>query len=280
MVRPIIFIHYGHAGYLRYTMDCARLFNPEKRIILLGDDDNKYVKLFGIEHYQFKDFDYGPELKRFESLFRAIVGKQHGREEWVKFTFKRWFLMYNFAMSEKINSFWSFDSDTLIPSHLRDHEDKFKDYDCTEQCNGICMNGYIGNLKVVKGYLDKINELYQRPDYLKLQEQIVETNPTHAFTEMMAYDTFRNETSPRTIRLNSIINNEAFDDCICQSHDMEMQGDGKIKKLYVLDDGSIATHHIPSAKLVKAVTLNLSWVPAAFVVDLYFHSIKLLNKSI
>lgn len=263
---PIIFIHKGDSDYLTYTLRCAKLFNPETKIILLGDETNEHYKSLGIKHYYYSEYE-GEESYLFDSIFKYIAGREHpGKPWWVHFVFKRWFHIYYFIRKHNINKFWTFDSDTLILTDLSKQAYKFTGYDCTEQCNGMCMNGLIGNHVIVKRYIDTINSLFQDEEYLYKQEKEFETNTTYAFTEMRAYVEFKNNSNIKTIRLNSIINDETFDDCICQQHDMEM--DGKVKKLY-FKDGGVYFKNIPVQKLIKANSINMSWVPVSFIKTVY-----------
>ena len=44
MEAPIIFVHYNDTPYLKYTpQGREKLFNPDKRVILLGDSSNSKV---------------------------------------------------------------------------------------------------------------------------------------------------------------------------------------------------------------------------------------------
>ena len=73
--RPLIFIHYGDSGYLPYTLESARLFNPDKRIVLLGDQANAHYAAMGIEHVPFSRYATGPEIERFDAAglrFRVV----------------------------------------------------------------------------------------------------------------------------------------------------------------------------------------------------------------
>ncbi len=271
---PIIFIHFNDSGYLEYTLKSALKFNPNKRVILLGDKSNEYYKKLGIEHYHFADFGESEEIKTFDKVYKFIAGSSQRKKPWTNFVFKRWFYLYNFVKQNKIQSFWTFDSDTLIFTDLSKYEKQLSDFDCTSQCNGNCMNGYIGNLNVVKGYLDKINELFQRPEYLEKQRKEVEQHPDWAFTEMRAFATFIQENHPKVARLERIVNNEIFDECVCQKDGMETEDKfGKtIKKLY-FKDGKIYTKQKSSNELVKVSTLNMSWVPTLFIAKVYYYGI-------
>ena len=67
--KPIIFCHYGNSPYLYYTLKQVKLTNPQNRIILLGDQDNKKVaNKAKIEHYCFKDYDEGLEYAKEQNL--------------------------------------------------------------------------------------------------------------------------------------------------------------------------------------------------------------------
>lgn len=263
---PIIFCHYGDSTYLVHTLTQVKSTNPENRVILLGDKKNKAIaESTGAEHYFFKDYNNSAEILNFEKVYQHVAGKNHGKKYWTKFVFKRWFHIHEFIKKENINSFWHFDSDNMILSNLNNQENKFRHYDCTEQCNGICMNGFISSFKVVDGYVKKINELFENDVYLNKQREDFIKNPHHAFTEMRAYKTFKEQENIKSIRLNSIINSESFDDCICQCHGFEMCEyplNGRyLKKIYIDTAGDFYCYHIKSSKYIKMNSLNLSWVP-------------------
>lgn len=170
-----------------------------------------------------------------------------------------------------IHRFWTFDSDNLILSDLRPFEKKFQEYDCTTQCMGICMNGLVNSQEVVKGYIDKINEIFTREEYLKQQQEEFDTiNPRYAFTEMRAFEVYQQESKIRTFRINTIIDNEAFDECIaCGHHDMAMHSfereksfeKGSVKKLYLNPHNEVFSFHLPTQQYIKLHNLNMSWLP-------------------
>lgn len=131
MTVPIIFCHYGNSKYLRYTFECVKITNPDKRVILLGDRSNlKLAKRFGVEHHDLEKFAYGDLLKNFLKSYRLIHGETFDKvkngQDWIKFAFKRWFLVKNFVTENDIKKFWHFDSDTMIVDNLSRHEQKFE----------------------------------------------------------------------------------------------------------------------------------------------------------
>jgi hypothetical protein len=290
MIAPIIFTHYGDSNYLNYTLNSAKLFNKDKRIILLGDENNAYLgKKLNIEHYHFNEYSSGTEIEQFDNTYKFIAGKLHGRQTWTKFVFRRWFMIYNFIRQQNIEKFWSMDSDNLILTSLSLQEPKFKDYDGTEQCKGSCLNGFINNQQIVKNYIDTINELFSREEYILQQQNEMDQNPRWAFTEMRAYKAFKNKNISKTILLQSIINDETFDECICCHHndmelyDYEIQGLTKmyrLKKLYGSKDGRLYTFHIPTQKHIRLNTINMSWVHDYLIKRVYRSSLAQLNSKI
>jgi hypothetical protein len=277
---PIIFCHYGNSAYLQYSFQSARLFNPDKRIILLGDESNKKVALKNnIEHVNFSECINTEEWEKFSRVYKHIAGAKHGRESWTRFVFERWFHIHAFLKKENINSFWHFDSDTLILTDLAQQEPKYQNYDCTEQCNYVCMGGFISSFNTVDGYVKKINELFQNEDYLnELRKQFL-IHPGYAFTEMRAYETYRQQSGIKSIRLHTIINNETFDDCLCNGQAMETYAEKiyghTIKKLYYSQDGIFYCRQLPDNAIIKMNSLNMSWLPDY----IYFRVLKKIKNK-
>jgi len=107
------------------------------------------------------------------------------------------------------------------------------------------MNGFINGQWVVKGYIDTINQLFQDEGFLNKTLCELKKHPNWAFTEMRAYLEYKKMVSIRSIRLNSIINQETFDDCIYgdgQEYNMKVIETGDRKKLF-FQDGLIYEKH-------------------------------------
>lgn len=283
MDRPVIFCHYGFSDYLEYTLNCAKFNNPAKDVILLGDECNqKIAERCGAMHFLINDYNYGEAINTFDSVYRLVQGRKHNNikngKDWVKFVFKRWFYVYNFVVANGITSFWHFDSDNMLLDPLQHHEQFFSSYDVTEQCNGNCMNGFISSPEVVYGYIQKINELFQRREFLQsYQKEYDEIHPEYAFTEMGAYVTFKNEEGLNSVRLNTIVNDSSFDDCICQKHGMQMEtlpSGKKIKKVLLGPGGTFFCQRESDGSLIKMNSLNLSWVPLYIYHIVLRHSVK------
>ena len=240
----------------------------------MGDDSNKWLnRLESVEHLPFEAFEYGEELTAFNDVYQLVKGERsrhikHGRD-WVNFVFKRWYYVYNFLRSRSVVDFWHFDSDNMILDSLSRHEDKFKRYDFTEQCNGSCMNGYVSSTEFVRQYLNSINQQFQDEAYLNNLRATCcdETDNFEAFTEMAAYKAYRDQERDipiHPVRLNSVIDGSSFDDCICQEHGMKMElfpSAQQIKLIACTDDGRFYCFPQDNSPAVRLNSINLSWVP-------------------
>ena len=271
MNAPLIFIHYGPAGYLRWTLQAARKANPEKRILFLGDETNRQFARGLAEYLPFEALTGGEKARQFEQHFQVIQGerhrfnKLHGTDFWLRFVFRRWFLIEALLRQEQFDAFWTFDSDTLVLAPLAPRESRFQDVECTEQCKGECLNGFVGSRQLVERYTDKILELFQRPDYLNAQRERLTRHAGLAFNEMDAYRTFREEEGIRSRHLASILDGETFDDALAFVEGYEPAPDlvrnrTQIKALRVSESGVIYGCHLETGP-TRFVTLNLSWMP-------------------
>ncbi len=279
MKPPILFCHYGTTDYLSYVLSCARSNNQDKEIVLIGDDENRSVaEREGIYHIPFRTLNHGDKIEQFERHYELIDGEDHvsfrGGRDWVKFVFKRWFFVERFVEQNGIDRFWHFDSDNMLLDTLSVHEKKFDGVDCTTQCNGKCMNGFVSNSSIVQRYTEKIIELFGREEYLAEQKrEFREEHPEFAFTEMRAFETFVEEENVETKRLNTIVDGESFDDCICQQHGYEMESLDDYRKIKVVTLGEGGRFYCwKNGKKVEMISLNLSWVPTKVFEVVHQHS--------
>lgn len=267
---PIIFCHYGFSKYLPYVFQCAKISNPHKEIILLGDKSNKETAVScGIKHFNLEDYDYGGELKTFDQSYRLITSQafdsyKHG-EDWNKFVFRKWFILYNFLVKHGIEKFWHFDSDNMIFKDLSQVEHRYADIDFTEQSNGDCIKGYFGNLQMIHNYNQKILEVFSRQEFLKETEKMMKAQSFPcSLNEMSVYAIFKAEEKFKTVGLAKIIEDGFFDDLICRGFGMKMEklplGED-VKVVHMNPDGRFFCIEEASEKPVEAYLLNLSWIP-------------------
>lgn len=268
---PLIFIHYGAAPYLRWTLGTAKRTNPGKRIILLGDAQNRAAARGLAEHRDFSELGGGPEIAEFDRVFQVVQGerhrfnKLHGTEFWLRFVFRRWFLIANFLKQENIGAFWTFDSDTLVLAPLGPREARFDAYDCTEQCRGECLNGFVRSRPLVEEYLRTINALFQDDAYLQSQRDRLRTHAGLSFNEMDAYREFRRRSGLRSVHAAEPIDGEVFDDALAFVEDyeespMRLMNRTRVKRLWSGPDGGLFARR-KDGQDVRMITANLSWMP-------------------
>jgi hypothetical protein len=268
---PILLIHYGPAAYLRRTLLCARKTNPDKRIILLGDSSNRRFAAGTAEFFPFEEFSAGTKHARFQEVFQMIQGERHrfnkhgGVEVWLKFVFRRWFLIEKFLSREGLDSFWTFDSDTLVLAPLGPRECRFQEVEATTQCRGECLNGWVGSLHLVHRYTSCILKLFSEASFLDAQRERLRIHAGLAFNEMDAFTEFRRRESIKTWHGEEPVDGEIFDDALAFTNGFEVAPEkilGKtfIKRLWT-DGKSIYTKQKESGQLVRMLTCNMSWMP-------------------
>jgi hypothetical protein len=276
---PIIFCHYGNSNYLEYTLKAAKINNPKKEIYLLGDISNLSIaNKIGISHILFNKYDKTETILDFNKKFRFIAGNSHGRSEWTKFVFLRWFYINEFILQNGIDSFWHFDSDNIIAVDLSVKEIFFKKYDNTEQCGGICLNGFISSSSITQLYIKHILDLFSDEEYLGIQKKKCLNNENFAFTEMAAYNSFKKLHKLNSIRLNNLEYDDTFDDCIAMSDGMEQTiekfNNYHIKEIYFNKKNELFFRMINSDRFIKVNSINHSWMPFYVISQLFYLSLR------
>lgn len=268
---PILFIHYGPAHYLRWTLGLARCSNPGKRIVLLGDATNKR-SVRGVA--EFVDFEFlsGTEKEQeFQWVFQVIQGERHrfnkanGVEFWLKFVFRRWFLIEAFLEREGLDSFWTFDSDTLVLADLSAREERFSSVAATAQCKNQCLNGWIGSRELVTRYTRSILDQFSDKEFLESQRGRLKVHAGLSFNEMDAFAEFRRRESVKAWHGEKPIAGEIFDDALAFTEGFEVApkkvlAKTAIKRLWS-DGQNIYARHLESGEFVRLLTCNMSWMP-------------------
>lgn len=264
MAAPILLIHYGDSSYLPYVVKLAQRSNPGKQIIVLGDEHNAYLARLGVTHVPFEPLRHTPELTYFNEIYPRIVNPDYPKSKWAQFVLQRWFMINTFIHREDIRQFWTFDSDNYILTDLAAYEADFSKYDCTSQCSGRCMNGFVSSQGIVERYVTKINELLSDHDYIKQWQEKYKENSSLFYNEMEAFAVFVEQESVRNFHLAQICDGAMFDDSITYENGMLMSDrtikGRRIKKMYI-NNGDVYCRHLPSDSFIKMNNLNLSWMP-------------------
>ena len=268
---PILFIHYGPAAYLRWTMECARFSNPEKRIVLLGDATNKRFAHGVAGFIDFESLSGTQKEREFHRVFQVIQGEKHrfnkanGVEFWLKFVFRRWFLIEAFLEREGLDAFWTFDSDTLVLGNFCEREGRFSDFEATTQCKDQCLNGWVGSRSLVSRYTQSILDQFSDEAYLQAQRERLKVHAGLSFNEMDAFAEFRRREFVKTWHGEKSIDREIFDDALAFTESFEVAPDkvlGKTATKRLWTDGeSIFAKCKANGDFVRLLTCNMSWMP-------------------
>ena len=271
MPAPLVFTHYGDPDYLAFTLAQAKASNPERRCILLGDDLNQETaRSAGWEHVEYREL-CSSKRDAFNARFFWIQGISHnpmkGGEDWLRFVSERFFCLEAFLINERIDSFWHFDSDTMILHDLSAYERELADsgFDAFTLCNDACPSGYIQTALIAE-FCKSMIEDYEDKNFIRASLQdFRRLGPAHAYTEMEAFCRYREKCSVKTARLSSFFSdrNVWFDDCMCQDHGFQFVNaprlGKKIKNFYSDKSGRICCQQVDGTSYEFA-TINCSWV--------------------
>lgn len=269
---PLIFVHYGASAYLRHTLRSACLSNPDKSVFLLGDETNRHFVPREASFVSIDELRDSLPLREFAAVFRVIQGKRHkftktgGVEKWLTFVFERWFLVAEFLRRSQIDSFWIFDSDTLVMAPLGPREERFSGVEATTQCGDCCLNGFVGSSALVDRYLTCMTDLFSEPEFLAAQSARLEKHCGLAFNEMDAFCEFRKRQKVVTLHAATPLQGEFFDDALAYDPNFEesprkLGGHIRVKRIWQSQDGALYARNIRSDRFVRMVTCNLSWLP-------------------
>ena len=239
-------------------------------MILLGDETNRIFASRLADFESFESFAACDKVAEFDRVFKVIQGERHrftkhqGVEIWLKFVFRRWFLIEEFLRRKNINAFWTFDSDTLIVEALGPRENRYADVAATTQCRGECLNGWVGSFDLVTRYTSFILELFRDDAFLESQREWHRLHAGLAFNEMNAFREFREKHQISTRHAAEVIKGEAFDDALAfidnyEQADAVVLGKTVVKKLWTSPLGGVWAR--TEGEHVRLLTCNMSWMP-------------------
>ena len=119
----IIYFHEGFSPYLPFALRQARISNPDARIILLGDSENR-IEGIPYEHHLLSDFK--SRHQEFLKCYRHFHPGHHGDE---RRCIERWIYLSEFLKKQQIEEFLFLDSDMLLFSDIREILSRSRGYD-------------------------------------------------------------------------------------------------------------------------------------------------------
>ncbi|MEC9464181.1 MAG: hypothetical protein VX834_00235, partial [Myxococcota bacterium] len=103
---PIIFLHRGDADFFRVAQEQARLWNPKRRIIVIGDD---YNRVDGIEYHRWADYRDGAD-----ALVEAYQHRTVNTFPFEILCLERWLVLRTFCKAHGLDEVIHLDSDVLV----------------------------------------------------------------------------------------------------------------------------------------------------------------------
>jgi hypothetical protein len=153
---PIVFMHQGDSAYLQYTLGQARRSSPSSPIYLLGDERNAHYS--GVSHHSYRSF-----------FTRAEEFAQHYRHfstnglDYERFSFQRWFILYEFLRSQGHEQCLHLDSDVMLFADATSEQARFADYDFSiAQMTGSVF--FLNSLGALRELGDFMMDIYTRRD--------------------------------------------------------------------------------------------------------------------
>jgi hypothetical protein len=120
---PLVFVHASCDNNIEYALRQAIHVNPNRKVILLGDERNKHFSLF--VHW-FSFYDYTDGCGDFYSVYKHQSPNSAGFE---LFCFYRWFILRNFMLHHDLPVAFYSDSDNLWYDDIAVYEKAFRDAD-------------------------------------------------------------------------------------------------------------------------------------------------------
>ena len=200
MQPTIIYVHTGNSSYLLPNLLHTKSYNPKARIILIGNTLNEYVKKFGIEHHPLSN--YMAKANEFKKIYKHYSPNSFSFE---LFCFQRWFAIYEFVCSEKIESFLVCDTDALLYCDVTNEFDKYIQADFTITRNGTPCFVYFKRDKLQK-FTEYIIWCYTSEEGFKritnYHKHLINQNKPYGISDMSAFTAWENLDGAKSIHID------------------------------------------------------------------------------
>ena len=152
---PIIFVHKGDSFYLKYALESAKKFNPDSRIILLGDGVTVYPDF--VEYYDLNKLN-----KYSKFLDKNYIHLNVSNPEIEMFCINRWLVLLDFVEKQKMKKLFTCDSDILLFQDVTIDSKNYskKDVVIMDGTNG-CLT-LLNKIKVLEYYKKIVFDFYKK----------------------------------------------------------------------------------------------------------------------
>ncbi|CAO3439625.1 hypothetical protein [Azospirillum doebereinerae] len=148
----LLYAHYGNPDFLHYSIGQSLISNPDARVILIGDRENR---IEGIEHHRIQDFNDAarPVIDR----YRHDSNNPYCYE---LFCIARWFLFLDLCRREGIEEMFVLDSDYMLFTGLSDVADRCRPLGCGFSLNSAHFSYF--RTDTLAAFCDHIAGIFRR----------------------------------------------------------------------------------------------------------------------
>lgn len=213
---PIIYFHKSHSYYLHAALLKARMTNPNRDIILLGDETNARYSF--VRHYNIKDYmNYANEF--------AKVYEHHSPNPFAfeLMCFQRWFVIKEFVCKNIGGAFLYCDTDTLLFTDITEDLKTWVDYSFTICRTGTPCFTYFNKGEIEK-FTDFIYRLYSSMEGRDLirtyAKRLRDEKKRYGISDMTAFMAYERCQGVKCLHVDSIVNGT------CYGHNYRDRNDG------------------------------------------------------
>jgi hypothetical protein len=223
----IIYVHTGDSFYLLPNLLHTRAYNPNAKIILLGDKKNAYVEEWGFEHFLLDE--YMNLAHQFEQVY---VHYSPNSYQFELFCFQRWFAISEFVQKQHLEKFLVCDTDAFLYCNIDDEFDKYSNVDFTITRNGTPCFTYFSK-DSIKRFVEYITWCYTSEvgkkrieDY---HQRLVDSNKDYGISDMSAFVAWEQLDGAMAIHVDVPNNGIAYDHNFIDVNDgYKMDGSHKL----------------------------------------------------
>ncbi|MDY6326654.1 MAG: hypothetical protein SPL47_04995 [Bacteroidales bacterium] len=253
MSLPIVVLHQGNPFYLKNCLHHAKVYNPDSKIYLLGDESNRNFADEQILHVNIAD--YFSKAKAFEQLYKHQTTNPY---HYNLFCFQRWFVLREFMEAMHLEHVFVCESDELLFCDITKESLTYLESDFTIVCNSfvnsIVMN-YKGCVKLtdflVFAYTDE-GVMTSNQDYYSNFFHHGKRVRMGGVDDMRLFNLYLSKCGENVALVGTPVNNSCWDTAIHHANGFLMEKG--IKKITWIDDLPYATYK--NGELVRMLGLH------------------------
>lgn len=242
---PVVFVHYGDAEYLKYTLAQAKTSNPASIVYLIGDTTNDNYEF--IEHH-FID-DYTSEAQKFSALYKHNSPNPY---EYELFCFQRWFVLKEFITKNNVKKCLYLDSDVMLYADLAKEHANFRNYDFTLSYRAVAHCNYINTLDTLNNFCRFVLDCYQdKAIFQRIHDKVQALNKRGylgGISDMILFNEFVATCPDKIGEISTITGNSTYDGNINFSDGFEVEKG--IKNIFWINKQPYGKH-IQSDSLIR-----------------------------